>query len=56
MKDIFLYSTLDSWVEESPDATIRGIVHSKNSNFIEISDEKGYTQIINLDKLFAVVY
>jgi hypothetical protein len=56
MKDIYLYSTIDSWISEAPDATVRGIVNNKTTHFIEIVDENGYTQIINLDRVFAIVF
>jgi hypothetical protein len=56
MREIFLYSTINSWVDETPDATIRGVVNIKTDSYIEFTDENGYTQIINLDRLFAVVY
>lgn len=56
IKDIYFYSNIQSWLNESPDATIKGTIISKSSGFIEIQDENGYTQIINLDKLYAIVY
>ena len=56
LKNIYFYSTIKAWIDETPDVTIVGTVTSKTSNYIEISDENGYTQIINLDKIFAVVY
>lgn len=55
-KEINIYKDFMSWMNEAPDAVITGSVESKNSQFIEIIDENGYTQIINLDKLFAIVY
>jgi hypothetical protein len=56
MKNIYMYLTFNSWISETPDAEIRGNVVKVSSNIIEITDEQGYTQIINLDNLFAVVY
>jgi hypothetical protein len=56
MKDIYFYETMDSWINENPTTSIRGNVLSKNQNYIEISDENGFTQIININKIFAVVY
>lgn len=56
IKDIYIYTTINSWVAETPDATIRGTVNSKENGYIEILDENGFTQIINIDRLFAVVY
>jgi hypothetical protein len=56
MKDIFIYTTIRSWLDESPDATLRGKILDVETNYIQILDENGYTQIIMLDKLYAVVY
>jgi hypothetical protein len=56
MKEIYIYASLSSWIDESPEATIKGIVNNKSTNHIEILDENGFTQIINIDKLYAIVY
>jgi len=56
MREIYIYTTFSSWLEERPDAVVNGTVLEKNSRFIELADENGYTQILVLDKLFAVVY
>lgn len=56
MKDIYFYETMDAWINENPSTSIKGYVLSKNNNYIEISDENGFVQIINISKLFAVVY
>lgn len=56
MKDIYIYTTIRSWLDETPDATIRGKILDVETNYIQILDENGYTQIIMLDKLYAVVY
>lgn len=56
MKDIYLYVSLSSWQNEQPDAVVKGEVISRNNSLIEIKDESGFTQIINLDRLFVIVY
>ena len=56
MKDIYIYTNFNSWVDSEPEAVIKGTVTSKTEHLIEIIDEDGLTQIINLDRLFAVVY
>lgn len=56
VKDIYIYSTLEAWLREEPDTVIRGSVNSKGNNWIEIVDENNLYQIINLDRLFAIVY
>jgi len=56
MKDIFFYETMDAWIKENPTTSIKGYVLSKNQCYIEISDENGFIQIININKIFAVVY
>ena len=56
MKEIYIYTNFHSWVEEAPDATIKGTIVRKNDYTLEILDNQGYTQIIVLDKLYAVVY
>lgn len=56
MKDIYIYTTIQSWLDESPDATLRGKILDVETNYIQILDENGFTQIIMLDKLYAVVY
>lgn len=56
MKDIYIYATLDSWLREEPDASLRGDVLRRTEFIMEIRDEQGYTQYINLQKLFAVVF
>jgi hypothetical protein len=55
-KEINIYLTFDSWMDEKPDAVIRGIVKFKGDSHVEIQDENGFTQIMNLNKLFAIVY
>ncbi|MCX7920594.1 MAG: hypothetical protein N3B21_01010 [Clostridia bacterium] len=55
-KDIYIYTSFNSWLKEEPDATIRGSVSNKYDSYIEILDESGLTQIINIEKVFAVVY
>ncbi len=56
MKEINIYTHIESWLDESPDAVVKGVVARKDNGYIEITDENGYTQILNLSKLFAVVY
>jgi hypothetical protein len=56
MKEIFIYSTLEAWMNDRPDTTLNGKVKNINNQLLEISDENGFTQIINLEKLFAIVY
>lgn len=56
MKDIYFYENLEAWINENPSTSIKGYIVSKNQNYIEISDENGLTQIININKLFALVY
>lgn len=56
VRDIYFYVSIQSWSKEEPDATIRGNVSAKGENWIEIVDESNLHQIINLDRLFAVVY
>jgi hypothetical protein len=56
VKDIYFYINISSWLSETPDGVLKGAVISKTGNYLEILDENGYTQIINLEKLFAVVY
>jgi len=56
LKDIYIYSRIDSWIAEKPDTVIRGTVKGRSDGCIEIQDENGYTQLLVLEKLFAVVY
>jgi hypothetical protein len=56
MKDIFFYDTMEAWINETPSTSLKGYIVSKNDNYIEISDSNGYTQLININKLFAVVF
>lgn len=56
MRDIYIYSCLQFWMDETPDTTIHGRIVNRGESFIEIEDDHGYTQLINLEKLFAVVY
>ncbi|MHC9541229.1 MAG: hypothetical protein AB9903_17130 [Vulcanimicrobiota bacterium] len=56
MKEIFIYSTLNGWLNDKPDTVLNGEVKEKFDGYIEIQDAEGYTQILVLDKLFAVVY
>lgn len=56
MVEINLYMKFESWYGESPDAVIRGSIIEKNDKYIEILDENQYTQIIMLDKFFAITY
>jgi hypothetical protein len=56
MKDIYLYTNIGSWLDEKPDAEVKGIVRERTDHLIVIEDEEGFTQVINLDKLFCVVY
>jgi hypothetical protein len=54
--EIYLYLTYDSWYREKPDATIKGNVTEKGQNYLEILDENNYTQMLMLDKFFAITY
>lgn len=54
--EIFFYETMEEWVNDNPSTSIKGYVVSKNQNYIEISDENGFTQIININKLYSIVY
>ncbi len=56
MKDIYLYASIESWLREEPDATVKGYVQRHSDYLLEVKDEKGFVQLINLAKLFAVVY
>ncbi|SEV87166.1 hypothetical protein [[Clostridium] fimetarium] len=56
MKDIYIYITPENWNKDKPEVTIFGNVISNNENYVEIKDDKGYTQIINIQKVFAIVY
>lgn len=56
MREIFIYMSIKSWLAEKPEGSLKGNVSSKGNGFIEIMDEHGYTQIINLSQVFAVVY
>ena len=56
MKDIYIYITPENWNKDKPEVTIFGNVISNNENYVEIRDDKGYTQIINIQKVFAIVY
>lgn len=56
VKDIYIYTTIDAWLREEPDTVIKGSVNSKGNNWIEIIDENDLHQIINIEKLFAIVY
>lgn len=56
VKDIYLYTTLENWLREEPDATLKGYVQKHSDYLLEIKDEKGFIQLVNLSKLFAVVY
>jgi hypothetical protein len=55
-KEINIYVSFESWNREMPDSVIRGSVVEKSDGYIVVADENGYTQIINLNKLYAVVY
>lgn len=56
MRDINIYTSFESWVDEAPDTVLKGNVFNKGNGYIEIVDENGLTQILNINKLFAVVY
>lgn len=56
MKEIYIYSTLKAWLSEKPDATLKGKVVSHDGSVIEILDENNYTQLINVEAIFAVVF
>jgi len=56
LKDIYIYITPENWNKDKPEVTIFGNVISNNENYVEIKDDKGYTQIINIQKVFAIVY
>jgi len=56
MKEINIYECFDSWLSETPDAVIKGKVKRNDGICIEILDENNYTQLINLQKIYAIVY
>lgn len=56
MVELNLYIKYESWYRDSPDAVIKGRIIERNEKFIEILDENNYTQILMLDKFFAITY
>lgn len=56
MVELNLYVKFESWYSEDPDAVVRCSIVEKNDKFIEILDENQYTQILMLDKFFAITY
>ena len=56
MVEVYLYLTYDSWYRENPDATIKGRIIEKNPSYIEILDENNYTQMLMVNKFFAITY
>jgi len=56
MREIFIYTSADQWDKDEPFSSVKGDVVNKSEKYIEIIDENGYTQIINMDKVFAIVY
>ncbi|MGE5474551.1 MAG: hypothetical protein ACM3UU_10055 [Ignavibacteriales bacterium] len=56
MREIFIYTSPDQWDKDEPFSSVKGDVINKTEKYIEIIDENGYTQIINIDKVFAIVY
>jgi hypothetical protein len=56
LKNIYIYLTAENWNNDKPEVVILGSVVSQHESYIEIRDEKGYMQIINIQKVFAVVY
>lgn len=55
-REINIYATIDAWLKEDPDAVINGEVKGRGDGWVEIADENGFTQIINIHELFAIVY
>lgn len=55
-KDIYIYVSIQSWLDERPDATLRGTVTNAGGSVIEIVDENNLHQLLNVERLFAVVY
>lgn len=56
MFEINLYVKFESWYKDNPDGVIKGKIIEKNDRYIEILDENKYTQILVLDKFFAITY
>lgn len=56
MSEINIFITFESWYKERPDATISGTISNRRDKIIEILDNEGYTQIINIDRCFAITY
>jgi hypothetical protein len=56
LKEIYIYFEPKSWLNEQPEATIHGRVTEKSDKYIQIEDDNGLTQLIILDKVFAIVY
>lgn len=56
IKEIYIYSTIEAWLSDTPDTILKGSINSRNATILEIQDESGLTQLINMEKLFAVVY
>jgi hypothetical protein len=54
--EILVYTNIGSWNNEKPDASLTGQIALKTDKFVEIVDDGGYRQIIELDKVFAIVY
>ncbi len=55
-RDIYIYGSMQSWLDEAPDAVLRGTVSNIGPTMIEVVDENNLHQLINIERLFAVVY
>ena len=56
MNEIAIYSDIRLWLVDEPDTVIKGEIVSRREGIIEIYDELGFTQIININKIYAVVF
>lgn len=56
MNEIYIYLDYSSWLNETPDTTLKGDVMEVDNGYVKIRDTQGYIQILSLSKIFAVVY
>lgn len=56
MRQIYIYLKFESWMNEKPDAEFKGRVVKHDGKIVEISDDQGYTQLINMDNIFSIVW
>ena len=56
MKKIYIYKTPEEYESDTPTSVITGIVKEYGQHMVTVKCENGYTHLLSLQNVFAIVF